>query len=156
MLLDQRGIVTFCHRIAFRKRTAERKPAPLYGVDGTQDPETRGAPLASWTRAILEGLRADFVMGPEGTPDGREDTDAGQDLPDDVMQQRCDNLNPQPMPPTRTGSAGQATGRVRRLSHTVISRTGPASSRLPTHGPGAHSHTVVTSPLNQLGNTRHL
>ncbi|MEV0494476.1 hypothetical protein [Streptomyces atratus] len=42
---------------------------------------------------VLEGLPADFALSMEDIPDEPEDTEAGRDLPDEVMRELCDNLD---------------------------------------------------------------
>ena len=42
---------------------------------------------------ILEGRSADFSLSVEDIPDEPEDTEAGRDLPDEVMRELCDNLD---------------------------------------------------------------
>lgn len=42
---------------------------------------------------LLEGMPADFAISPEDMPDEPEDTEAGRDLPDEVMRQLCAHLD---------------------------------------------------------------
>ncbi|MEU7205378.1 hypothetical protein [Streptomyces sp. NPDC045470] len=42
---------------------------------------------------ILEGMPADFTIWPEDMPDEPEDTEAGRDLPDEVMHALCAHLD---------------------------------------------------------------
>ncbi|MFE6334199.1 hypothetical protein ACFVOK_13390 [Streptomyces sp. NPDC057798] len=42
---------------------------------------------------LLEGMPADFAISPEDMPDEPEDTEAGRDLPDEVMRELCAHLN---------------------------------------------------------------
>ncbi|MER8118984.1 hypothetical protein [Streptomyces sp. NPDC094031] len=94
-LLDRRDIVAFCNRLAFKTENGQ-----LSAHQRLDTARTVRRILNRWRTLgltvpgeILEGLRADFVMGREDMPDDPEDTEAGKDLPDEVMQQLCDNLN---------------------------------------------------------------
>lgn len=42
---------------------------------------------------LLEGMPADFVISPEDMPDEPEDTEAGRDLPEEVMRELCARLD---------------------------------------------------------------
>ncbi|MCB8908361.1 MULTISPECIES: tyrosine-type recombinase/integrase [unclassified Streptomyces] len=42
---------------------------------------------------VLEGMPVDFAIWPEDMPDEPEDTEAGRDLPDEVMRQLCAHLD---------------------------------------------------------------
>ncbi|WP_331724312.1 tyrosine-type recombinase/integrase (plasmid) [Streptomyces longwoodensis] len=42
---------------------------------------------------LLEGMPADFVISPEDIPDEPEDTEAGRDLPEEVMRELCAHLD---------------------------------------------------------------
>lgn len=42
---------------------------------------------------LLQGMPADFAISPEDMPDEPEDTEAGRDLPDEVMRELCDRLD---------------------------------------------------------------
>ncbi|MFF8513391.1 hypothetical protein ACF064_35625 [Streptomyces sp. NPDC015492] len=42
---------------------------------------------------LLEGMPTDFVISPEDMPDEPEDTEAGRDLPDEVMRELCARLD---------------------------------------------------------------
>ncbi|MFH8658617.1 hypothetical protein [Streptomyces afghaniensis] len=42
---------------------------------------------------ILQGLPADFAILPQDMPDESEDTEAGRDLPDEVMRELCAHLD---------------------------------------------------------------
>jgi hypothetical protein len=42
---------------------------------------------------VLEGMPADFSILPEDMPDEPEDTEAGQDLPEEVLRQLCARLD---------------------------------------------------------------
>jgi integrase len=94
-LLDRRDIVAFCNRLAFKTENGQLSAHQrLYMARTVRKVLNRWRTLGLTGKGeILEGLRADFVMGPEDMPDDPEDTEAGKDLPDEVMQQLCDNLN---------------------------------------------------------------
>ncbi|WP_405651763.1 hypothetical protein [Streptomyces sp. NBC_00019] len=42
---------------------------------------------------LLEGMPADFAISPEDMPDEPEDTEAGRDLPEEVMRELCARLD---------------------------------------------------------------
>ncbi|MET7474635.1 hypothetical protein ABZT17_09770 [Streptomyces sp. NPDC005648] len=94
-LLDRRDIVAFCNRLAFKTESGQLSAHQrLYMARTVRKILNRWRTLGLTGKGeILEGLRAEFVMGPEDMPDDPEDTEAGKDLPDEVMQQLCDNLN---------------------------------------------------------------
>lgn len=94
-LLDRGDITAFCTRLAFKAEAGQlsvhqwlritRTVRTLLNRWRTLGPTARGQ--------VLEGLRADFVMGAEDIPDEPEDSEAGKDLPDEVMRELCDNLD---------------------------------------------------------------
>ncbi|MFI5704467.1 hypothetical protein ACIA78_31010 [Streptomyces xanthochromogenes] len=94
-LLERRDVVFFCNRLAFKTENGEMSAQTrLYMARTVRKILNRWRTLGLTARGeILEGLRADFVMGPEDMPDDPQDTEAGKDLPDEVMQQLCDNLD---------------------------------------------------------------
>ena len=95
-LLDRRDIVAFCNRLALKAENGQLSAHQrLYMARTVRKVLNRWRTLGLPGKGeILDGLRADFVMGPEDMPDDPEDTEAGTDLPDEVMQQLCDNPGP--------------------------------------------------------------
>ncbi|MDX3186603.1 site-specific integrase [Streptomyces sp. ME02-7008A-1] len=94
-LLDRRDIVAFCNRLAFKTENGKLSAHQRLDIARTvRKILNRWRTLGLTAKGeLLDGLRADFVLGPEDMPDEPEDTEAGKDLPDEVMQQLCDNLN---------------------------------------------------------------
>lgn len=94
-LLGRTDMVNFCNRMAFLAEEGQisqhtrlnviRRIRLVIG-------RMRGLGLASSGQA-LEGMPPQFTLFPEDVPDEPEDTEAGRDLPDEVMQQLCDNLD---------------------------------------------------------------
>ncbi|WP_406388999.1 tyrosine-type recombinase/integrase [Streptomyces sp. NBC_00211] len=94
-LLDRGDITSFCTGLAFRAEAGE-----LSVYQWIRTARSVRAVLNRWRTLgltargqVLEGLRADFVMGAEDIPDEPEDSEAGKDLPDEVMRELCDNLD---------------------------------------------------------------
>ncbi|MEU9131833.1 hypothetical protein AB0D08_27635 [Kitasatospora sp. NPDC048540] len=94
-LLGRPDMVSFCNRLAF---LAEDGRISAHGRVATVRYlrlVLNGIRALGLTRAgqVLEGLPADFMLGPHDVPDEPEDAEAGRDLPDEVMRQLCDNLD---------------------------------------------------------------
>ncbi|MFI1259255.1 hypothetical protein ACH4U6_36900 [Streptomyces netropsis] len=94
-LLSRTDMVSFCNRVAFLAETGAfgahhrvnviryvRRIVNRIRVLGLTGPGQ-----------ILEGLPADFSLSMEDIPDEPEDTEAGRDLPDEVMRELCDNFD---------------------------------------------------------------
>ncbi|MGW8557674.1 hypothetical protein [Streptomyces tubercidicus] len=94
-LLSRTDMVSFCNRVAFLAETGVfgahhrvnviryvRKIVNRIRVMGLTGPGQ-----------VLEGLPAGFALSVEDIPDEPEGTEAGRDLPDDVMRHLCDNLD---------------------------------------------------------------
>ncbi|MDQ0784664.1 hypothetical protein [Streptomyces sp. B3I8] len=94
-LLSRTDMVSFCNRVAFLAESGVfgahhrvnviryvRKIVNRIRVMGLTGPGE-----------VLEGLPADFALSVEDIPDEPEDTEAGRDLPDEVMRELCDNLD---------------------------------------------------------------
>ncbi|WP_369780420.1 hypothetical protein [Streptomyces sp. R33] len=93
-LLDRSDITAFCTRLAFQAQNGL-----LTAHQWLRIARTVRQVLNRWRTLgltaggqVLEGLRADFAMGAEDIPDEPEDSEAGKDLPDEVILQLCDNL----------------------------------------------------------------
>ncbi|UWE11927.1 site-specific integrase [Actinacidiphila bryophytorum] len=93
--LGRNDMVSFCNRLAFLAENGKMSQhtrlnhvryarlitnrVRVLGVTGPGQP--------------LEGLPAAFALSLQDIPDEPEDTEAGRDLPDEVMRQLCDNLD---------------------------------------------------------------
>lgn len=94
-LLSRTDIVNFLNRAAFltdNGKISARQRLNIIRCVRQVLSRLRGLGLTGPGQA-LEGLPPDFTIFPEDVPDEPEDTEAGKDLPDEVMQQLCDNLD---------------------------------------------------------------
>ncbi|MFF1632023.1 hypothetical protein, partial [Streptomyces sp. NPDC058272] len=94
-LLGRTDIVGFLNRLAFLVDDGKLSGyARLKTVRNVRSALIRIRSLGL-TKAgeLLEGLSQDFIVIPEDVPDEPEDTEAGRDLPDEVMRQLCDHLD---------------------------------------------------------------
>ncbi|MGY0062951.1 tyrosine-type recombinase/integrase [Streptomyces sp. LZ34] len=94
-LLGRTDIVGFLNRLAFLVDEGKLSAyARLKAVRNVRSALIRIRSLGL-TRPgeFLEGLPQDFIVIPEDVPDELEDTEAGKDLPDEVMRQLCNHLD---------------------------------------------------------------
>ncbi|MEU0990647.1 site-specific integrase [Streptomyces sp. NPDC005953] len=93
-LLDRSDITAFCTRLAFLAENGQISAHQrIRTTRAVRKILNRWRTLGLTARGqVLEGLRADFVMGAEDIPDEPEDSEAGKDLPDEVMLQLCNSL----------------------------------------------------------------
>ncbi|MFH8983461.1 hypothetical protein [Streptomyces varsoviensis] len=94
-LLSRTDMVSFCNRIAFLAETG------VFGAHHRVNVTRYVRKIINRIRVLgltgpgqmLEGLPADFSLSMESIPDEPEDTEAGRDLPDEVMRELCDNFD---------------------------------------------------------------
>ncbi|MEU5193859.1 site-specific integrase [Streptomyces scabiei] len=94
-LLSRTDMVSFCNRIAFLAETGafgahHRVNVIRYVRNIVNRIRVMGL---TGPGQVLEGLPADFALSIQDIPDEPEDTEAGRDLPDEVMRELCDNLD---------------------------------------------------------------
>ncbi|WP_331759473.1 site-specific integrase [Streptomyces sp. NBC_01579] len=94
-LLSRTDIVNFCNRLAFLAENSKISArARLHTIRNARQILVRLRSLGLTRQGqALEGLPPDFTISSEDIPDEPEDTEAGKDLPDEVMRQLCDNLD---------------------------------------------------------------
>ncbi|WP_409468350.1 hypothetical protein [Streptomyces sp. HC307] len=94
-LLSRTDMVSFCNRIAFLAETG------VFGAHHRVNVIRYVRNIVNRIRVmgltgpgqVLEGLPTDFALSIQDIPDEPEDTEAGRDLPDEVMRELCDNLD---------------------------------------------------------------
>ncbi|GAB3950291.1 tyrosine-type recombinase/integrase [Streptomyces sparsus] len=94
-LLGRTDVLSFCNRLGFLTENGEVSQASRCSI------ARKVRQVLSWMRTSgltrpgqpLDGLPPDFALTMEDMPDEPEDTEAGRDLPEEVMQQLCDNLD---------------------------------------------------------------
>ncbi|MFI5659050.1 tyrosine-type recombinase/integrase [Streptomyces sp. NPDC051684] len=94
-LLSRTDMVGFCNRVAFLTESGVFGAHHRINVIRYVRKITNRVRVMGLTGhgQVLEGLPADFALSVEDIPDEPEDTEAGRDLPDEVMRELCDNLD---------------------------------------------------------------
>ncbi|MFJ3176403.1 hypothetical protein ACIPJK_37350 [Streptomyces roseus] len=144
-LLGRSDIVAFCNRLGFLADTG--KISANYRHDSVKSVRRVLNRLRTigLTRPgeILAGMPADFALSAQDIPDEPEDTEAGKDLPDEVLRQLCENLD----------LLEQAYSREVRVSTELLIDTGrrpdeirPSLAGLPDHRPGRLPRPAVRQP----------
>lgn len=95
VLLDRPDMVNFLNRLAFLAETGKISPYTRINlVRHTRQIMNRVRVLGlTGPGQPLESLPASFALSLQDIPDEPGDTEAGRDLPDEVMRQLCDNLD---------------------------------------------------------------
>ncbi|MET9088505.1 tyrosine-type recombinase/integrase [Streptomyces sp. NPDC004237] len=94
-LLSRTDMVSFCNRVAFLAETG------VFGAHHRVNVIRYVRNIVNRIRVmgltgpgqVMEGLPTDFALSIQDIPDEPEDTEAGRDLPDEVMRELCDNLD---------------------------------------------------------------
>lgn len=94
-LLGRSDMDNFCNRIAFLAETGVFGAYHrIHVIRGARQVLNRIRVLGLTAPGeVLEGLPVGFALSVEDIPDEPEDTEAGKDLPDEVMRELCENLD---------------------------------------------------------------
>ncbi|MFJ4613816.1 hypothetical protein [Streptomyces griseus] len=94
-VLHRQDMVDFCNRIAFLAETGKISAYTRVNIIRHTRQITNRIRVLGMTGPDkpLEGMPADFALSTHDIPDEPEDTEAGKDMPDEVMRQLCDNLD---------------------------------------------------------------
>ncbi|MFI8085853.1 tyrosine-type recombinase/integrase [Kitasatospora sp. NPDC086009] len=95
VLLGRTDMVNFLNRLAFLTETGKISPYTRINLVRYARQITNRVRVLGLTGPgqPLEGMPAGFGLSLQDIPDEPEDTEAGRDLPDEVMRQLCDNLD---------------------------------------------------------------
>ncbi|MGP4021261.1 tyrosine-type recombinase/integrase [Saccharopolyspora sp. 5N708] len=93
--LGRNDILAFCNRLAFLVADGKISSYRHVRICRSVRKVLQRCRTLGLTKSgqPLEGLPPDFALDKEDLPDEPEDTEAGRDLPDDVMTTLCDNLD---------------------------------------------------------------
>ncbi|MEU1631203.1 tyrosine-type recombinase/integrase [Streptomyces sp. NPDC020096] len=93
--LGRQDILSFCNRLAFQVADGQFSTHHHLNITRSVRRVLNRWRTLGLTRPgqVLEGLPADFVLDQADLPDRPEDTEAGRDLPDEVMRGLCDRLD---------------------------------------------------------------
>lgn len=94
-LLSRADMDNFCNRMAFLAETGVFGAYHrVHVIRGVRQVLNRIRVLGLTAHGeVLDGLPVSFALSVEDIPDEPEDTEAGKDLPDEVMRELCDNLD---------------------------------------------------------------